>query len=186
MASPSFLRQFLTSPEKVGGVRPSSRFLARSMVDALNAGDETVVELGPGTGVFTRQLLQSGVTPHHLICVEFNHAFAEHVRHLCPGVRVIEGDASHLPALLSGAGQGRVTRIISGLPFRNFPGSVRAAIAKAVGEALVPGGYLVQFTYRGLPPLSQSEAGDAGLTGERLNLVLRNLPPAFVWRYVRH
>ena len=56
------------------------------------AGD-VVVELGPGTGVFTRELLAQGVRPADLILVEFNAGFATYLRSEFPDVCVLEGDA---------------------------------------------------------------------------------------------
>ena len=35
------------------------------------------MELGPGTGVFTRELLARGVAPANLILVEFNKEFVK-------------------------------------------------------------------------------------------------------------
>jgi phosphatidylethanolamine/phosphatidyl-N-methylethanolamine N-methyltransferase len=180
---PCFLREFFATPGSVGSVRPSSRYLARRMIAALDPRDETVVELGPGTGVFTDHLLKRGVSASRLVLVEFNEHFAAHLKQRFPGVRVLQGDAQHLPALLREAGETKIKRVISGLPLRNFPAVVRQNIAAAIGEGLAPGGRYVQFTYAAIPPLSPAEAAPHGLTGKRQGLEVLNVPPAFVWRY---
>jgi phosphatidylethanolamine/phosphatidyl-N-methylethanolamine N-methyltransferase len=182
-----FLRQYLRSPLKVGAIAPSGQRLARAMVEALapEPGD-LVVELGPGTGVFTRALLARGVAPERLVLIEFDRGFATQLRHDLPNVTVIHGDAKELTRILSARGHKGVKRIISGLPFRSLPKPEGAAIARAIGQVLEPGGILAQFSYFNIPPLPPEESQAAGLHGARGRIVLRNIPAAFVWRYSKH
>src|SRR5262245_1372694 len=49
-----FLRAVLRHPSRVGAVAPSGRMLARLMTDSLTAADAPILELGPGTGIFTK------------------------------------------------------------------------------------------------------------------------------------
>jgi phosphatidylethanolamine/phosphatidyl-N-methylethanolamine N-methyltransferase len=183
MSSLLFWRQYLRRPLGIGAIAPSSARLARAMVDALRPeSDEVVVELGPGTGVFTRQLLKSGVAPKRLILIEFDRQFAEYLRKACPGVTIIEGDARRLPALLAEGGQPRVRKVLSGLPLRSMAVSIREEIGKAIWESLAPGGTLVQFTYFDAPPLPENVV-EARFAVERVGKVIANIPPAHIWRY---
>jgi phospholipid N-methyltransferase len=53
------LGRFVRSPRTVGAVSPSSRALAAEMVRGIDmSGPTTVVELGPGTGVITRAIVE--------------------------------------------------------------------------------------------------------------------------------
>ena len=53
-----FLRQFVQSPRTVGAVLPSSPALARAMLAPIDfASARTIVEFGPGTGAFTREIV---------------------------------------------------------------------------------------------------------------------------------
>jgi phosphatidylethanolamine/phosphatidyl-N-methylethanolamine N-methyltransferase len=140
------------------------------------------VELGPGTGVFTRELLRS-VRPQRLILVEFDRQFAAHLRRAHKGVKIVRGDARHLPDFLLKKGQYRVPKILSGLPLRGMTPSLRRDISKAMAEALEPGGSLVQFTYFKAPPLDEHTAAACGLEVVSVQAVMANLPPAFVWLY---
>ena len=54
-----FWRQYISSPLAIGAIAPSSERLARQMIRHLSPGAGLVMELGPGTGVFTRALLAS-------------------------------------------------------------------------------------------------------------------------------
>ena len=65
-----------------------------------------MLEVGAGTGVVSRALLEGGVPPEQLIVVEIVREMAAHLRHVLPGVQVIEGDARELPAWFRCAGRG--------------------------------------------------------------------------------
>jgi phosphatidylethanolamine/phosphatidyl-N-methylethanolamine N-methyltransferase len=181
-----FLKQFLNTPFGVGSITPSSKKMAKLMVASLDVepGD-VVVELGPGTGVFTRELLACGVAPENLILVEFNADFAAHLRDEFPGVHVELGDASALPALLHRLGHQKVKRIVSGIPMRSVKPHQRVAITAAIAASLEVGGVVVQFTYVKLSPLSKVAAKAGGLLGRQTAMALSNVPPAFIWRYVK-
>lgn len=156
------------------------------MVDTLAPGnDEIVVELGPGTGVFTRQLIAYGVKPENLLLVELDRNFAQYLRGQFAGVTVVEDSAGNLAKILARLGRGPVRKIVSGLPLRSMSPKTRADIARAVSTSLQPGGTLTQFSYFHLPPLPDRECEIEGLRGRRCGLVLSNLPPAVVWRYTK-
>jgi phosphatidylethanolamine/phosphatidyl-N-methylethanolamine N-methyltransferase len=179
-----FWRRYLHRPLGIGAVAPSGAKLARAMIETLAPGDkDTVVEIGPGTGPFTRALIASGIEPSRLILVEFDAEFVRHLRQRFPGVNVLHGDASQLPQLLKEQGHGTVPRILSGLPLRSMPNSVRSAITRAMATSLTTHGSLVQFSYFVAPPLAEAEVKACGLTGRRARAVMANIPPAFVWHY---
>ena len=181
----TFARRFAGNPGQVGAIAPSGPALAQRMVRALDLrAGQTCVELGPGTGAFTGRLRAlAAERGARLILVERDPEFVRHLRAQHRDVEITQGDARDLPRLLQERGVGRVERILSGLPFRSFAPELRAALAEAIGEALVPGGVLVQFTYFTLEPLDRPCAEAAGLAGQRTQFVLANVPPAFVWRY---
>ena len=76
----TFLRQWLRDPVKTASVTPSGRQLARMMVDQLPNDCSRVVELGAGTGVFTRALLDAGIAPSQLLVVEINPSLVDFLR----------------------------------------------------------------------------------------------------------
>ena len=178
-----FWRQYISSPLAIGAIAPSSERLARQMIRHLSPGAGLVMELGPGTGVFTRALLAHGVKPEQLLLIEANASFAAHLGDCLPGVMVIADDAGALPRILQSHGHSHEAHIISGLPFRSLKPQQRQQITAAIGEVLQPGGVLVQFTYSLRPPIAPLDAKNARLIGKRKALVVSNLPPAFVWRY---
>ena len=55
-----FFKQWVKNPREIGSITPSSRFLTREVVQPIvDRGARLVVELGPGTGVFTQALLDA-------------------------------------------------------------------------------------------------------------------------------
>jgi len=61
-----FLAAWVKKPRQTASVVPSSRYLARLMVEHINPDDGRVMELGGGTGVFTRAILETGRPPEKL------------------------------------------------------------------------------------------------------------------------
>ena len=60
----------------VGSVVPSSKFLSRKMLDHLNfKSAKLVVELGPGTGVFTERIIEKLGKDCTLLIIELNDKF---------------------------------------------------------------------------------------------------------------
>lgn len=181
-----FLKQYFRKPSNTGAVAPSSKKLAQLMVKHLDLeAHDVVVELGPGTGVFTRELLEQGVRPENLILIEFNATFAKFLREAFPKVRIVEGDAGDLPQLLGNLGQGKVRRIVSGIPLRSLKPDHRRQITRAIGASLEAGGVAVQFSYLKASPFPDDVVAECRMAGSRVGVALANVPPAFVWKYVK-
>jgi phosphatidylethanolamine/phosphatidyl-N-methylethanolamine N-methyltransferase len=179
-----FLKQYLRNPFGTGGVAPSGPQLAKLMVSKLAPQpSEIIVELGPGTGAFTRALLAQGVEPANLILVEFNKEFVKFLKREFPNLRIVEGPAQDLPQLLKTLGQASVKKIISGIPLRSMKPAECRQIAMAVAAVLEPGGIFVQFSYFKASPIPKAVVAEAGLAGQCVGGVLNNVPPAFVWQY---
>jgi len=165
---------------------PSGPKLARAMVDVLDPkANDIVVELGPGTGAFTRQLIADGVAQENLVLVELDPHFARFLRRQFPSATVVEDSAANLPHILGALGHRKVKRIVSGLPLRSMSARDRKGVTRAVGGCLERGGVLVQFSYFHLPPLPERFSERFGLMRRRAGIVLSNVPPAVVWRYTK-
>ena len=66
-------RNFLT----VGAISPSSKYLAKRMVK--NVKGPVILELGPGTGVFTKEILRVLPPNGILISIESNETFVNYM-----------------------------------------------------------------------------------------------------------
>ena len=183
-----FFKAFLTRPQHTGAVLPSSDDLGRVMVDGLGLEKaDTVAELGPGTGVFTR-LIERKCRPDTLVLVfEINADLAKPLVEEFPRFQIVNDSAEHIGAQLQKHGRSSVDCVVSSLPWAGFPVELQERLLGAVVSSLAPGGWFATFAYipaAWLPPgrslrrlLERSFR-----TVELTPIVWRNTPPAFVYR----
>jgi phosphatidylethanolamine/phosphatidyl-N-methylethanolamine N-methyltransferase len=178
-----FLKRWLKDPLRMGAITPSSRELATAMARLVPAGATgPVLELGGGTGVVTRALLEAGIAAGRLIVVERDEALHAWLAQRFPDVRILLGDAADLQSLLGAVGIERVGAIVSGLPLLAMRESVRERIIEEGFAVLAPNAPFIQFTYGLTSPIPRRKLG---VEGEVKRRIFNNLPPASVWLYHR-
>jgi len=176
-----FFRRWLANPLQMGSIIPSSDALCRRIVrHTQRAADEAVLELGAGTGVISRALLEGGVPPERLIAVEIVPEMADHLRRALPGVSVVEGDARRLPSLLPRHWHGRIGSVVCGIPLVLLPVAEQRRFIAAI-DAVAPGRGFLHYSYCVTSPLPWRKHA---LTARREAWTPLNFPPASVWRYV--
>jgi phosphatidylethanolamine/phosphatidyl-N-methylethanolamine N-methyltransferase len=115
-----FFRAWLSAPLQVASVTPSGRALSSLMTAEITAQTGAVIELGPGTGVFTQALLDRGVAESDLVLVESSTAFADALSLRYPAARMLQIDAAHLRKIeLQTATP--IGAVASGLPLLSMP-----------------------------------------------------------------
>ncbi len=182
----NLLRAWLRNPRSVGALAPSGPALARLMTAHVDQAHGPVIELGPGTGVFTRALLERGLPGHRLVLVETDPVLAGTLAQRYPHARVLRMDAARLGDASSLFGDERASAVISGLPLLSIPADKVEAIVEGVFERqLQPGGALYQFTYGLRCPVPRALRQRLNLAAERIGGAWLNLPPAWVWRIHR-
>lgn len=179
-----FLAAWLKKPRQTASVVPSSRYLAKLMVSAVDPQGERVLELGGGTGVFTRAILETGLPADRLEVVEINPAFARGLRRHFPSVSVLETPAQIVSTAAAGA-PGDYQAVISGLPLLAMDRRMHVAILSEAFQMLRPGGVFIQFTYATRPPVARDVLATVGLDYARVGQTVRNFPPATVFRFFR-
>jgi phosphatidylethanolamine/phosphatidyl-N-methylethanolamine N-methyltransferase len=176
-----FFRQWLRSPKSMGAVIPSSRALARAVSREIAwRPGQVIVELGAGTGAISQGLIESGLPPEALMMIELDRPLFEYLRERFPKVRVINGDATRLVDILRQQGVAEVGTVISGIPMVTMPIGFQRAIIEQSFAALGPGGCLLQYSYSPVVPI---RAKKLGVDARLVKFVVRNLPPATVWRF---
>lgn len=178
-----FFKGWIDRPRAVGSIVPTSTVTARRMASVVDVGSGLpVLELGPGTGVITRAILDTGLPPEMLWSVEYSEDFAEHLREEFPDVNIIRGDAFDLDRTLGDDRGLTFDSIVSGVPLLNFPVEQRVAYVEDLLNRIPPGRPIVQLTYG---PLSPVPPGRGSYTVEHFDFILRNLPPTQLWLYRR-
>jgi phosphatidylethanolamine/phosphatidyl-N-methylethanolamine N-methyltransferase len=177
----SFLMAWVAAPLRVASVTPSSARLAALMTRDIGPDTGPVLELGPGTGPFTRALLARGVKEEDLTLIEAGADFAALLHQRFPKARTFEMDAASLRHLSLFEGP-VVGAVVSGLPFLSILQRKAQAILEGAFAYLRPGGAMYQFTYGWRCPISQSLLDRLDLEATRIGRTFCNLPPATVYR----
>jgi len=188
---PKFLEQFIRHPRKTGAIAASSRHLARAVVTTANlAAARAVVELGPGTGVFTEAILRQLSPGAVFFALELNPQFVAETRKRCPTATVYHDSALHIRKYLRQHGRETCDCVISSLPWGVFDKRLQVELLEAIVKALHRDGEFLTYTYLGgqLLPAARDflKLLRAYFTAVRKTpVVWRNIPPAYFY-HCRH
>jgi phospholipid N-methyltransferase len=182
-----FVYQFLSAPVRTGAIAASSQGLANRITDEADLGNaKSVVEFGPGTGVFTEKIILRKKPETTFFAMEISDAFVEATRRRCPGATVFHDSVVNTRKYMEMIGVQSCDRIICGLPWASFPEALQNDILDTILDIMEPRGLFLTFAYL------QGLLLPAGLRFRRkLNrsfsrvhttrTVWKNLPPAFVY-----
>jgi phosphatidylethanolamine/phosphatidyl-N-methylethanolamine N-methyltransferase len=108
---------------------------------------KTVVELGAGTGPFTREVLRHVGAGTMFIAIELDDGSVAALRRDFPSAIICHESAVKLPECLARNGRHEADCILSGLPWGSLPADVADRILEAIFASLAPGGTFVTFSY---------------------------------------
>lgn len=178
-----FFTAWLGNPLSVAAIAPSGKALAQLITRDIDAQTGPVLELGPGTGVFTQALLDRGVAERDLTLVEYDDGFARLLKRRFPQAHILTIDAAQLadhhrsPSDLFGAA-------ICGLGLLNMKPAKVEAILRATFMRMRSGAPLYLFTYGRHCPVPDAVLQRLDLDAFRVATIRRNIPPASVYRIV--
>jgi len=197
-----FYRQFRKHFLTTGAIAPSGRFLAKTVIGPMANRDKParILEVGPGTGAFTKQIVKHMNPGDQLDLVELNEAFAELLEQQFQTrpefQQHAESSRVHVCPLQEFNPEYQYDFIISGLPMNNFSPDLVKEIYESFIRLLKPGGVLSYFEYMYVRPFrrvvsTSSERSrireidnviDGYLNQYRFqrNWVFANVPPAWV------
>ncbi len=179
-----FLRSWVSNPLQVAAVAPSGGALADIMTRDIDQRSGHVIELGPGTGVFTRKLLNRGVEPGDLTLIENGSEFAIRLQTRFPDVRVLWMNAARLKDI-DLQNRRPVGAVVSGLPLLSMsPKQVMSILDGAFGHLRADGAFY-QFTYATRCPVPRPILDRLGLQASLVGRTFCNIPPASVFRLSR-
>ena len=177
----SFFLSWLTHPSRVGAIAPSSNALAELITKEITPSSGPVIELGPGTGVFTHKLLQKGIRPEDLTLVEYGSDFVRLLQLRFPDSRVLWMDAARLGGSKV-AEDHSVGSVVSGLPLLTMSPKKVMSILSGAFRYVRPNGVFYQFTYGPRFPVPRTILDRLGLKAQLIGRTINNLPPAAVYR----
>lgn len=179
-----FFQAWLSAPLRVASIMPSGQALADLITSEVSPATGAVLELGAGTGVFTRALLARGVHESDLTLIEAGADFALLLDQRFPKAHILRMNAARMARsdLLAGKSFGAT---ISGLPLLSMSPRTVIAILNGAFQHLRPGGAFYQFTYGPRCPVHRALLERLGLKAVRIGGTVCNVPPAAVYRISR-
>ena len=149
----SFFREYRRHSRSTGSILPSSVFLSRALASELRRPrlPGRILEVGPGTGSVTHQILNHLLPADRFDMVELNGHFVALLqrrfdqewdfRSRRHQVRILHKAVEELD------GEGIYDYIVSGLPLNNFPVAQVREIFQVYNRLLRPGGTLTYYEY---------------------------------------
>lgn len=179
-----FLKRVLANPLRVGYLVPSSPFLTRNTASRLDfSRPRVVVELGPGEGCHTRQILRRMDSQSRLILFELDHEFVRHLRRQFrhdERVTVLQSDALHIGEALRGLGHEQCDYVVSGIPFSVIEKSAREKILLRIAGVMARDARFI--AYQLTTQLCEEEAI---FSLDRKSFCALNFPPINVMEFRR-
>ena len=148
------------------------------MLDGIDFSTVTsVVELGPGTGVFTKEILKRCKPDTTVLLLEVEESYVTMLREQFGGKVIIERASAHLlDSFLAKHRIEKVGLIISGLPF-SLPEPVRKELFLSIRRHTSNNTIFRFFTYN--PPFMKRAY--KSLPVRKISFVFRNIPPLWVY-----
>jgi len=148
-----FFSQFTEHFTTTGAIAPSSPLLGKAITDPLSLRSSRpiqVLEVGPGTGAFTRQITKHLRSGDRLEIYELNPRFCEYLRQNLPW-EAFQSKGIH--CRLNNADVRDIGRdvqydyIVCGLPFNNFEPELVSEILAVLIDRLATHGVFSYFEY---------------------------------------
>ena len=176
-----FIKGWVKNPGAVGAVKPTGVPAARHMASLIpTESDLPVLELGPGTGVITKELIKRGFEPKKIVSIEYSKDFYDYLVESIPDVNFINGNAFNLEETLNDVEYERYAGVIGAIPLLNIPEEERVNVIVESLKLVANNGPFVQISYGPKPPMA---AVPGKFTVKKSDRIYRNLPPAGIWIY---
>lgn len=185
-----FLQAFIKNPLKVGSIAPSSPELALKMLEGISPDENNVViELGVGTGAITKHLQEIVPDEKSYLGIEVDGNLVKSLRTKFPDLKIVRGNARDLEKIHQKTNLGKVSYIISCLPFVSIPNEIGEEILGEIDKFMQKGCIFRTFQYAPsyympsaikLREFMRKRYGKS----KKSKLIVNNLPPAFTltWR----
>lgn len=147
MSTFSYMKHFVKD-KYIASITPTSEFGVRKVCGKIDfRHTDILVEYGPGTGVFTKHLLEKMGSDSRLILIERNTDFSRMLAKRFRDRRVaIRNDcASNVLDALANCGAQSADCILSGIPFSFLPYETRVEILRKSHAALREGGKFLAY-----------------------------------------
>ncbi|HEX8254226.1 MAG TPA: methyltransferase, partial [Thermoanaerobaculia bacterium] len=141
-----FARNFFKNPRMLGSLIPSSRYLVSNLLRDVDwARTRVFVEIGPGVGTITREILKRMRPDATLLTFEINDDFVRHLKQnfTDPRLRVFHRSGGDIGEVLRELALGSADYVLAGIPFSIMSEEARMSVLRNTHDALAPGGVML-------------------------------------------
>jgi len=164
----------------VGSFFPSTPILAAKIQKHIDfSSAKLIVEVGPGTGVFTKNILKKLSDDAVFIAFELNEKFYLKLKNEIndPRFVLINGSAEDLQVYLNQNNYTRIDYIISSIPLSNFKGKKIVTLLHSFRDLIGEKGTFIQFQYS----FNQKRLFHKMFSNVLMDFTQFNIPPAFIY-----
>ncbi len=179
MGTLDYLKNFF-GDKNVASITPSSEFTVKKVCQYIPfEKDLTIVEYGPGDGVFTRYILEKMTKDSRLFAFETNDGFVKILKDINDTrLKVYHESAANVAKVLEEEGVSTADYVISGIPFSFIPEEPKREIVKATSKVVgKTGRFLVYQTSKHMVPYLKEAFAHVDT-----ELELKNIPPMSIMR----
>ncbi|AHB41160.1 Ribosomal RNA adenine dimethylase [candidate division SR1 bacterium RAAC1_SR1_1] len=169
-----FFSKRIKNGKKNASMIPSSKFLSRQMIKGINFDEiNSIIELGPGTGVFTQYVVENMKKGTKLICIEIEDDYIKILKKKFGNqIVILKEDVRNIDNIRKKYGIEKIDLIISGLPFKPAS-SIHNELKKYTSNGTI----FRSFTYQ--PYIFKKQYHDLPI--KKIGFAFLNIPPAWVY-----
>jgi phospholipid N-methyltransferase len=184
MGTLSYIKNFIKDKD-VAAITPSSKFLVKRVCRWMDFSEPcTIVEYGPGTGVFSEYILEHMGPDSTLLLIESNANFVDKLREMTEGddrAVVVQDLAQNVQAIMDDYDLPEADYVVSGIPFSFLDDDVKHELLVQTREALTEGGkFLVYQNYNHMEDPLRNHFDAVTKEYE-----LFNIPPMFAYEALK-
>lgn len=175
-----FLLQYITKPRTTGAIVPSSKYLAEKMINKIDFDNaQYIVEYGPGTGVFTNEIIKRKKQNTIVLLIEYNSNFYNNLQKKYKDIDnlyIVHGSVENIDKYLKDFNIPYIDYVVSGLPFASLPKNISSTILEKTNTLLKKDGNFITFQYT----LFMKKYINQYFSSINIKREYRNIPPAYV------
>jgi phospholipid N-methyltransferase len=175
-----WLSAWLNNPRRTGACTSASIELANAISSAALCSKRTdrIIDIGAGSGKIAEALISNSFPPKSICLIEPNKAFHGLLNNNFPHSKIVHGTLQETRSSLKSS---QPTTIISSVPLYSLPNHERDSFLDAIQELIRENHILrcIQYTYAPFLPWKKARA----IFGNSPKLIIRNIPPAWIWSH---
>jgi len=178
----TFIRSFIEDT-KVASVTPSSNYCVEKLCEKIDFEEaRAIIEYGPGTGVFTKEILNQMHENAHLYAFETNERFVEELEALgFLNWTLFHSSVEDLKERMPDEAYGNIDYVVSGIPFSFMNNDTKEKILDLTKRVLKPGGSFLAYQ----TPGHMEDPMMKNFGNVEKELCLRNVPPYYIYESVK-